>query len=79
MTTDQLRNAIRAQPFDPFVIHLADQRQFEVTHPEMIGDDGGRIAVVFEGGGDAVQLIDLLLVTGLEIKNGGTPRKRRNQ
>jgi hypothetical protein len=47
MTTDELRSGIRAQPFDPFVLHLADQRRFEVTHPEMVGYDGGRIAVVF--------------------------------
>jgi hypothetical protein len=41
-TTSQIREAIHAQPFRPFLIRLADGRHYEVDHPEfaMIGRDG---------------------------------------
>ena len=35
MQLDDFRIAIRAKPFRPFVLHLADGREFAVRHPEM--------------------------------------------
>jgi hypothetical protein len=46
LTTDQLRELVRTRPFIPFVIHVADGRSIEVSHPEMIAYGGGRIAVI---------------------------------
>lgn len=77
MTTDQIRNALRAQPFRPFRLHLADGRSFEIRHAEFMAlSPGGRIVIVFAQA-DACEIIDLLLVTSLEIlESAGTPRKR---
>ncbi|MBI3461624.1 MAG: hypothetical protein HY000_00985 [Planctomycetes bacterium] len=36
MTIDQLRTAYQAEPFRPFVMHLADGRQIPVHHREFI-------------------------------------------
>ncbi|HEY3243704.1 MAG TPA: hypothetical protein VGM03_10165 [Phycisphaerae bacterium] len=80
MTIDQLRKAHQAHPFEPFRIHLADGRQFEVRHPELLAvvPPGRTIIVVPPDGKWAV--IDLLLVTSLESADGRSRRRtaRRN-
>jgi hypothetical protein len=67
MTTDQLRTLISARPFQPFTIHLADGRQVQVSHPEVIAYAGGRIAGVARAD-DAFEIVDLLLVTSLVVQ-----------
>ncbi len=69
MTTRELLKVHRAQPFQPFALHLADGREFHVPHPEWMwmSPGSGRIAVVADGKG-SFDLIDLLLVTSLELK-----------
>jgi hypothetical protein len=79
MTIEQLRNLYDAQPFRPFVIHLADGRSVPVNHREFILSvpSGGVILVVQPD--DTVNIIDLLLVTDLELKpasNGSRGRRR---
>jgi hypothetical protein len=82
MTVEQLRAAYRAQPFRPFVLHLADGRQIPVQHPEFILTvPSGRTIFVVQPD-DTTKIIDLLLVTDIELKpmaqqaaggNGATP------
>jgi hypothetical protein len=78
MTIEQLRSAYKAQPFRPFVIQLADGREIPVNSPEFVLTvPSGRTVVVAQPD-DTVNIIDLLLVTDLEFKPGGTtPGKRR--
>ena len=79
MTIEQIRNLYDAQPFQPFIIHLADGRQIPVEHREfMARAPSGRTVAVY-GTDDAAHFIDLLLVTDLEIKptkNGSRKRRR---
>ncbi len=81
MTIEQLRTAYRAQPFRPFVLHLADGRQIPVQHPEFIMTvPSGRTVFVVQPD-DSSNIIDLLLVTDIEFQpmaqtsggNGATP------
>lgn len=78
MTIEQLRTIYTAQPFRPFTIHLADGRSIPVHHREFImAVPSGRTLVVCQPD-DTVNIIDLLLVTDLELTptpNGS--RKRR--
>lgn len=79
MTIDQLRNVYNAQPFRPFVIHLADGRQIPVHHRDFImAVPSGRTLIVCQPD-DTVNIIDLLLVTDLELKQttNGSARRRR--
>jgi hypothetical protein len=79
MTLDRLRDAYNAQPFRPFVIHLADGRQVPVVHREFIMPvPSGRTVIVVQPD-DTVNIIDLLLVTDLELKpsTNGARRRRR--
>jgi hypothetical protein len=80
VTIEQLRAAYDAQPFRPFVMHLADGRLIPVNHREFIMTaPSGRTVVVYQSD-DSFNVVDLLLVTDLEFKRAGngSARKRRN-
>ena len=76
MTIDQVRRLHQAKPFLPFRIHIADGRAIDVTHPELlaINEPGRTIVAAHEG---AFEIIDLLLVTTLELLNGRAKSSRR--
>jgi hypothetical protein len=68
MSIEQLRTFYDAQPFRPFVMHLADGRSIPVMHREFImSAPCGRTISVYQPD-DTLNIIDLLLVTDLEIK-----------
>lgn len=68
MTIEQLRNAYEAQPFRPFVLHLADGREIPVRHREfMMTVPSGRTVLVTQPD-DTVNIADLLLVTDIELR-----------
>jgi hypothetical protein len=79
MTIEQVKKLYEAEPFQPFVIHLADGREVPVHHREFImAVPSGRTLIVAQPD-DTVNLIDLLLVTDLELKpasNGSRKRRR---
>lgn len=79
MTIDQLRNFYEAQPFQPFVMHLADGREVLVRGREfMASAPSGRTVIVYQPD-DSWNVVDLLLVTDLEARparNGARRRKR---
>lgn len=79
MTIEQLRAAYEAVPFRPFVIHLADGRHVPVMSREfMLTVPSGRTIVVCQPD-DTLNVIDLLLITDLEIRpsaNGSGKRRR---
>jgi hypothetical protein len=76
MTIDQVRKLHQSQPFQPFRIHLADSRAIDVSHPEVlaINEPGRTVVVAYEG---VFEIIDLLLVTSLEMLNGHSKARRR--
>jgi hypothetical protein len=78
MTIERLKELYEAQPFRPFLIHLADGRELPVQHRDFImAVPSGRTIIVAQPD-DTVNIIDLLLVTDLEIKpNRNGARKRR--
>ncbi len=68
MTIESIKQAYNQQPFQPFIIHLADGRQLPVHHREFIATaPSGRTLVVYQPD-DSFNIIDLLLVTDLEIR-----------
>jgi hypothetical protein len=79
VTIDQLRNVYQAQPFRPFVLHLADGRQLPVEHREFISFSSTGRTVIVHQRNESHDVIDLLLVTDLEVKppaNGSRKRPR---
>ena len=78
MTIEKMRELIDAQPFVPFVVHLANGKKLSIDHPEFVSSSKtGRVIHVFHDPGDASTFIDVLLVTSLELKNGAGRGKHR--
>lgn len=79
MTVERIRELLDLQPFRPFVMHLADGREVPVHHRELIiAVPSGRTLIVVQPD-DSMNIIDLLLVTDIEMKRGrnGSSGKRR--
>jgi hypothetical protein len=69
MTVEQLRGTHKAQPFVPFTLHLADGRSYRIEHPDFLSSHPqGRTIIVYKPGdtGD-LEILDLLLVVGIEV------------
>ena len=81
MTVEQLRSVHGATPFRPFTIHLADGRQLPVPHREFLSHSpSGRTIIVYHQD-ENFSIVDLLLVTELEVHNGAPsrPGKRKGR
>jgi hypothetical protein len=77
MTLEQLQTAYSAEPFQPFVLHLADGRQMPVHHREFMATaPSGRTIIVYQPD-DSWNVIDLLLVTDLEYKRRANGKRRK--
>ncbi|MGA3067099.1 MAG: hypothetical protein ABSF29_09655 [Tepidisphaeraceae bacterium] len=77
MTTDALYKLHVARPFAPFALRLADGQRMPVEHPEMLAySPKSRLATVYFKDG-SFELVDLLLVTGLEVKSNGHKHRRK--
>jgi hypothetical protein len=68
MTVDQLRSMREANPFRPFTIHLADGQSLRVPHRDFVSHSpGGRTIIVYRTQ-EAFSVVDLYLVTELEVE-----------
>jgi hypothetical protein len=77
MTTEALSKLHTARPFRPFIIRLGDGQALAVPHPEMLAYAPKQRTAVVSLDDGSFQIIDLLLVTGLEVptsKRGGGSR-----
>ncbi|HEY5315571.1 MAG TPA: hypothetical protein VIK18_23775 [Pirellulales bacterium] len=80
MTIEQLKAIYDAQPFRPFVIHLADGRAMPVDQRDfLLAPPTGRTIAVWQPPDDAFHIIDLLLVTALEVKRSGNGTGKRRK
>jgi hypothetical protein len=68
-----IREALRRQPFEPFVMRLADGRSVPVRHPDFMAVHPRRIVVIAEDG--AWSVVEPLLVASLDCAQ---PKTRRN-
>jgi hypothetical protein len=76
MTSEKLRELWKAEPFHKFTIHLADGRRIPVLHREfLLISPSGRTAHVYQPD-DSMNIVDLLLVTDLEVRPNGRFHRR---
>lgn len=73
MTIEQLRNVHHAQPYRPFTIHMGDGRSFYVKHPDFISRSETGRTVIVHGPDESFNVLDLLLVTELEVHPPAKP------
>src|SRR5258708_3827216 len=68
VTIEKVREHYDTQPFHPFTMHLADGRRIDVRSREfMAAAPSGRTVVVYQPG-DRLNIVDLLLVTDVEVE-----------
>ena len=77
MTIEQLQRLHQARPFRPFKVHLADGRAIPVTHPEFLSHSPTGRTMIVHTKGEAFEVIDLLLVSSLEVPDGEPPRRSK--
>ena len=67
MTIQQLDNVHKAKPFRPFTVHMGDGRSFHVPHPEFLSHSPNGRTIIVYGNDDNFSVLDLLLLTELEV------------
>ncbi len=79
MKMENLRTLHQARPFRPFAIHTADGGKFPIPHSEFLAYDPEGTMVVALRTNHTVSILDLDLITELEIlpSNGKTKRRAR--
>jgi hypothetical protein len=76
MKISELQKLYDAEPFRPFLIHMADGRKIPVKHREFMAlSPSGRTAYVYQMNDDS-DVIDVALVTSLELRRSLTNGKR---
>ena len=72
MHIDELKKSLRAEPFRPLRIHMADGRSFDVPHPEFLAipPDGRRTAVLFFPGEDGLEILDATMISSVRVAGG---------
>jgi hypothetical protein len=73
MTVEQLNNVHHARPFRRFTIHMGDGRAFVVKHPDFISRSPSGRTVIVHGDDDSFSILDLLLVTELQVHASDAP------
>jgi hypothetical protein len=75
MTVNKLKEVYDLEPFRPFTLRLADGRAIPVLHREfMMAAPSGQVVVVMQPD-DTMNIIDLNLVTDIELKIRRNARK----
>ena len=69
-----VREALHKQPFDPFVVCLADGRTLPVPHPDFVAIHPRRIVVIADDGSWSV--VEPLLIASLDYS--ANPKRRGN-
>ena len=67
MTAAQLHRHLHAQPFVPFTIHLADQREFAVRHPELLTLSGGGRIATYHAPSQFQEAIEVLMIVSVRV------------
>jgi hypothetical protein len=75
VTADDIRQALRAVPFQPFRLHLVDQRRFEVRHRDfaMLSPKGRTLhfyASLKEGDWEIINLAMIASITPIHDAPG---------
>jgi hypothetical protein len=67
MRIGEIRETLRKQPFRPFVIHLADGREFPVEHVDFLLISRTERSIVVAELNGGYEIIDPMMVTSLSV------------
>ena len=77
MNVEGIREALHKEPFEPFVVRLADGRSLPVRHPDFVAVHPRRVIVINEDGSWSV--VEPLLIVSLDYERGNGASKRRRR
>ncbi len=67
MTKEEMRETMKAAPFRPFAVRMADGSRYEVQTPDHVSlSPAGRILVIHVD--DVAKILDVALVTEIEMR-----------
>jgi hypothetical protein len=76
MNVEQIKAASQAEPFKPFILHLADGRELPVPRREFLYlFPSGRTILVHQPD-ESFNIVDSLLVTDLEFKSASANHRK---
>jgi hypothetical protein len=67
-----VREALRREPFEPFLMRLADGRSLEVKHPEFVALSPRRIIVIADDDVGSWFVIEPVLIVSLDYHSRNT-------
>ena len=68
MSADGLRELLHSVPFRPFTVYMANDRAFEIPHPDFaLITPKGRTLVVSRNNSNAVDILDVPLIARIEV------------
>ena len=62
----RIRELLRATPFQPFVIRMADGREYRIDHPDFVLAATDTPQVVVEEPSGSIHFLSVLLMTSVE-------------
>jgi hypothetical protein len=69
MSADDLRSLLNAVPFRPFTVYLPSDKAFRIPHPDFaLVTPKGRTMVVAQEQSDVVDILDVPLITRVEVQ-----------
>jgi hypothetical protein len=68
----RVRELLRATPFQPFIIRMADGKEYRVDHPDFVLAATDVPHIVIEEPDGAIHTLSALVVTSVEVA-GSTP------
>lgn len=76
MTSNEIRAAVKSEPFRPFVLRTTGGREHTVHHPEwvMLSPSGRTLVVV--GSDDAFAVVDVLMIVSINFITNGKHRRK---
>lgn len=79
MRMDEIRAALKAEPFKPFYVHAADGRKFRVGHPEFVALNTPDRSIHVVEPRVGWHILDLMLLTGLSFDENGRTQSRKKK
>ncbi len=70
MRIDDLKKVYQARPFKPFIIRVADGREYKVIHPEFLAFSSSGRSLVVSTPEDVFEIIDTMMIASLHVGNG---------
>ncbi len=66
-----------AQPFRPFTLQLAEGTRVHVPHPEFLSCSRTGRTIAVAGSDDVIKIVDVMLVTAIEVGDRKLRRRQR--